>query len=59
VKKYGATHAAHAGVLNLQFISESLVRSLHEFDDYYTNSYGEVKKELEWMGDFLVFLKIK
>jgi len=39
-------------VLNLQFISESLVCSLHEFDDY-TNSYREVEKELkEWMGDF-------
>jgi len=39
-------------VLNLQFISESLVFSLHEFDDY-TNSYREVEKELkEWLGDF-------
>jgi hypothetical protein len=39
-------------VLNLQFISESLVCSFHEFYDY-TKSYREVEKELkEWMGDF-------
>ena len=50
MKKYGATHAAHTG--REQGTTESLVCSLHEFDDY-TNSYREVEKELkEWMGDF-------